>query len=880
VFDAGGGGGINQVPLGGGNASVFVSSVGFAIGLAINSTGTLFVTSDGSGNIDEVSPEGNVSTFVTGLISLGGLAFNSTGTLFVADTGANKIYEVTPAGVVSTFATGVSGSYLAFGPAGAVAPAITTQPTNATVTAGNSTTFTSGASGTPTPTFQWQISTDGGIQWGNLSDGSGISGSATDELTVSNVMLAQSGDEFQLFAFNQAGNATSDPATLTVESNTTGTQNYTFLTLDYPDADALNGGTQALGISGGNVVGYYTDATFHVHGWIYNIVASNYTTLNDPSGANISAEGTRAYGIDGGNVVGDYVDSSGAHHGFLYTIANETFATFDDPEAGNIGGSGTFPKGISGGNIVGTYTDGNFTQHSFLYNGTAFTTLADDPAAKANTTVANGISGDSIVGYYSDSSSDIHGFLYDLATTNFTATLDDPEATNQTQAMGIAGGNIVGYYLDNTGDHGFLYNGTAYSTLDDPAGSISSGGMGTFAYGVDSSGDVVGRYEDGLGSSHGFLATPAAANTTPSFSLNPTNQVVTAGQDAGFSANATGTPSPSFQWQFSTDSGSNWSNLTASVFFAGVTTPDLVIMDANVTLNGDQFRLFAFNQAGNATSGPATLTVNSTTSAPAITTQPVNAAVLAGKSASFTVAATGSGTLTYQWYFNSKKIPNATSATYSITKVAAANAGNYSVVISNGIDSPVTSNTVTLTLATAPAITTQPKALTLNYGASGSLTVAATGNPAPNYLWHLNNKTINAGNVSGITTSKLTFTAATTANAGSYTVTVSNNFGSKTSTAAKLTVKLVAPKITKQPKPATVSLGGTASFVVVASGSPTLKYQWTFNGKPATGGNIFGATSANLTITPVGSANKGSYQVTVTNSAGSVKSSTVKLTVK
>ena len=465
-------------------------------------------------------------------------------------------------------------------------------------------------------------------------------------------------------------------------------QNYTFLTLDDPDADALNGGTQALGISDGNVVGYYTDATFHLHGLIYNIAASNYTTLNDPSGANISAEGTRAYGIDGGNVVGDYVDSSGAHHGFLYTIANETFATFDDPEAGNSGGSGTFPKGISGGNIVGTYTDGNFTQHSFLYNGTAFTTLADDPAAKANTTVANGISGDSIVGYYSDSSSDIHGFLYDLATSNFTATLDDPEATNQTQAVGIAGGNIVGYYLDNTGDHGFLYNGTAYSTLDDPAGGISSGGMGTFAYGVDSSGDVVGRYEDGLGSSHGFLATPAPVKTVP-----------------------------------------------------------------------------------------------------VITAQPASVGVVLGKSASFTVKATGTGTLSYQWYFGTKAISDANKATYSIAKVASANAGKYYVVVSNS-NGHATSNTVTLTLVTLPAIVAQPKAASVSKGATAKFTVKATGTASLSYQWQKSSKNLtNGGGISGVTTATLTITKVTTSSAGSYRVIVKNAGGSVTSASVKLTVK-------------------------------------------------------------------------------------------
>ena len=81
------------------------------------------------------------------------------------------------------------------------------------------------------------------------------------------------------------------------------------------------------------------------------------------------------------------------------------------------------------------------------------------------------------------------------------------------------------------------------------------------------------------------------------------------------------------------------------------------------------------------------------------------------------------------------------------------------------------------------------------------------------------------------------------------------------------------PVITSQPVSATVTVGGTASFTVVAPGA--VIYQWFFNGN-----SIGGATSTSLTLSNVQTANAGSYFVVVTNAAGSVNSSdTVTLTV-
>jgi probable HAF family extracellular repeat protein len=84
------------------------------------------------------------------------------------------------------------------------------------------------------------------------------------------------------------------------------------------------------------------------------------------------------------------------------------------------------------------------------------------------------------------------------------ATLNDPLGVDGTFATGINDkGQIVGYYFDNRhNEHGFLYSGGVYTTIDDPLGS------GTYATGINDEGQIVGYYIVGNGVEHGFLADP------------------------------------------------------------------------------------------------------------------------------------------------------------------------------------------------------------------------------------------------------------------------------------------------------------------------------------------------------------------------------------
>src|SRR6266850_1944689 len=88
-------------------------------------------------------------------------------------------------------------------------PTITTQPTNQTVAAGQTATFTAAATGSPTPTAQWQVSTDGGVTFSNVSG-------ATSTTLSFTTTLSQNGNRYRAVFTNAAGTATTTAATLTV----------------------------------------------------------------------------------------------------------------------------------------------------------------------------------------------------------------------------------------------------------------------------------------------------------------------------------------------------------------------------------------------------------------------------------------------------------------------------------------------------------------------------------------------------------------------------------------------------------------------------------------------------------------------------------------
>ena len=175
----------------------------------------------------------------------------------------------------------------------------------------------------------------------------------------------------------------------------------------------------------------------------------------------------------------------------------------------------------------------------------------------------------------------------------------------------------------------------------------------------------------------------------------------------------------------------------------------------------------------------------------------------------------------------------------------------------------------------APTITTQPISQTVGVGQSASFVVIATGSAPLSYQWQKN-----GANIAGATSASYTTPAATTGdNAAKFSVAVSNSAGSVASNVATLTVTAAqgsgAPQITTQPASQSVTAGQMATFTVVATGSPTLTYQWQKNHA-----NITGATSSSYTTPATATSDSGeTFDVVVSNSIGSVTSVSASLTV-
>jgi hypothetical protein len=139
------------------------------------------------------------------------------------------------------------------------------------------------------------------------------------------------------------------------------------------------------------------------------------------------------------------------------------------------------------------------------------------------------------------------------------------------------------------------------------------------------------------------------------------------GTSAVLLAAASGTFPLHYQWQFN------------GLDLAGATAANLILSDVQTTNAGD-YALVVTNVAGSATSSVATLTV---LVPPSITAQPTNRAAPVGATVSFSVAASGTAPLSFQWQFNGTNLDGAVFDVLMLTNVQPEQSGAYLAAISN-----------------------------------------------------------------------------------------------------------------------------------------------------------------------------------------------------
>jgi Domain of unknown function (DUF4091)/Immunoglobulin domain/Immunoglobulin I-set domain len=618
------------------------------------------------------------------------------------------------------------------------APSITTQPVSQTVTAGQTASFSVAATGTAPISYQWN------------RNGTAISGATSSGYTTPATTSSDNGAAFTVVVSNTVGSATSNPAALTVNAATV--------------APSIKTQPTSQTVTAGQTASFSVAATGTAplsYQWQRNGVAIG--------GATLSRYTTPA--------------TTSSDNGALFTVAvSNTTGSVTSNAATLTVNAAPVPPSITAQPTSQTVTAGQTASFSVAATGTAPLSFQ-----------------------WQRNGANIAGAISSSYTTPTTTTSDS--------------GSTFLVLVSNTG------------------GTVTSSAA---------------------------TLTVNTAPVAPSITTQPSNQTVTAGQTASFRVAAAGTAPLSYEWQ---RNGVAIGGATSSTY----TTPATTSSD-----NGAQFTVAVSNTAGSITSSAATLTVSAAPIAPSITSQPTSQTVTAGQTASFSVAATGTAPLSYQWQKNGANIAGATTASYTTPATTTSDSGSTFRVLVSNTAGTATSNAATLTVnavPVAPSITTQPASQTVTAGQTASFSVAATGTAPITFQWQKN-----GANIAGATTASYTTPPTTTSDSGStFRVVVSNSAGTVTSSAATLTVNAVpvAPSITTQPASQTVTAGQTASFSVAATGTAPLSYQWQRNGVA-----IGGATSSGYT-TPAtaGSDNGAQFTVAVSNTAGSVTSNAATLTV-
>lgn len=763
----------------------------------------------------------------------GGITGATSSTLQIANTTSDS--EGSYSVLVSVFSSSLESAPATL--AVLVPPAITTGPSSQTIVAGATVTLSTTATGTPTPSFQWKKD---GI---NLIDGvAGISGSTTANLQISGATAASAG-VYTVLVSNSVGTVLSAPAALSIQvppAITTPPVSQTVVAGNRVTFSVNASGSPAPSYQwrkGGSPIPTATGQTYTIDpvsladAADYTVVVTNVAGSVTSSIAKLTVTSRPAFTAQ---PLASQTVTAGQPASFSVTVTGTPAPTFQWRKDGVILSNG---GGISGATSATLRIDATTGDSAGVY-----TVLISNAAGTVESAEAR-----LVVQTAPTVARQPFDFIAKPGeTATFTVIAEGiPAPTYQWRKDGIDLVDTVG-----TGISGAT---TPTLTLDQLI--------------LTDAGDYTVVITNALGSIESDAATLTVTNdaVAPTIQLNPAPLSVTAGATAIFTTSASGTPAPSFRWE------KDGITLIDGVDgITGATTDTLQIANTSAA-SGGAYKVFATNSAGEDESTPALLTINFP---PVIVTGPSARTVSVGDLVTFTVSATGTPVLSYQWQKEGVDIPTATANSYSILRAALTDAGKYSVVVTNA-SGFATSAVANLTVNVLPVITAQPAPSQIVVtGQSVSFTVTATGTPAPSYRWKKDGFILSdGGGITGSTTPVLRIAPAKDTDAGFYTVTVTNSAGQVVSASAHLIV-YVPPVITTGPAQQTVATGGRATFTVVATGTPAPTFQWRKDRV-----NIPTATSSTYAIDEASLDDAAVYSVVVTNAVGSVTSADAKLTV-
>ncbi len=745
------------------------------------------------------------------------------------------------------------------------APTITTQPADASANVGTNATFTASAGNDPNLIYQWQVSTDNGATWTD------ITGQITSTLTVSSVTAGMNGFRYRARVFYACATTNTNAAVLTV----VGAPTPPVITTQPADVSVCSGQNATFTVVA-------TGAPLTYQWQVSTDNGISYTNLAGATGATLTLTAVTV-GMNNNKYRVIVTNSAGSVTSSVATLSVAPAATVSitaQPQNATAcaGTNATFNVTASGNPSYQwqVSTDNGVTFTNVAGATTATLTLTAVTTAMNNNQYRVVLSGGCPVATVTSAAATltVNASAISIGTQPSNVTVCAPAAATFTVSSAAGAVNYQWQVSTNGGTTYTNIAGATSATLTVNPTSIAMNGNLYRAI-LSSACNATGVTSN---------AATLTVGTAVSITTQPASTSACEGTNASFNVTATG--AVSYQWQVSTDGGTTFTNIS------GATGATLTLTSVTTAMNNNQYRVVITGNCNTVTSNAATLTVNASTIT--IGTQPASVTVCAPAAATFTVAVSSAGNVNYQWQVSVNggtsftNIAGATAATLVINPTTVAmNANQYRVVITNACNlTGVTSNAATLTVGTAVTINTQPGSVAVCAGSNASFNVTAAGSGLT-YQWQVStNNGSTFSNVTGATASTLTLNAVTAGMSGNqYRVTVTSTCNSASSTGATLTVNTAAV-ITQQPVSATVCDSASVTFTATATGT-TLTYQWQVSANGGAYVNISnaapyaGATTSTLTVSPATVALNGNkYRVVISGSpCGGATSNEATLTV-
>ena len=341
----------------------------------------------------------------------------------------------------------------------------------------------------------------------------------------------------------------------------------------------------------------------------------------------------------------------------------------------------------------------------------------------------------------------------------------------------------------------------------------------------------------------------------PRIVTQPQSVAVPFGGTASFSVVAGGTGPFSYRWSHNIPAIGT--NPSTTITLANQTNSNLVINNVGAANLGTYFVQVTGTFGGIGSVG-ATLSFSQGFG---ISTQPLSRTVTRGSTATFTVGVSGTGPFFFQWRHDGTNIPGAVSTSLGVANARTTDQGIYDVLVSDGLTT-IPSFGAALFVNSPPFITAEPLSQILPPGTNVTLSLVFEGSGPLAFQWRRNGVVL-----PGATEPTLTLTNLSAAQAGAYSVTISNVFASVISGTALITVG-IPPVINTQPLGQAAPIGTNILLSVGATGVAPLTYQWFFAGLPITG-----AVGPTLALTNPQAANSGTYHAQVSDGTITINSS-------